>query len=80
MEHPRGIADILVDDLRKVQLDVEELLSEIFICDCSQSFAPLDDVRCPFNGISRPYVLHHVKDDIVDVPQALFWLLHAIEV
>jgi hypothetical protein len=62
--------------VRKVQLDTQEFLSQIFIYDHNHSFAPVDDISCRLEGVTRPCVLHDVKDDVVGIPAAAFWLMH----
>ena len=43
-ELPRGMKDILMDDVRKLRLDAKEFLSDIRVLDCRQARGPIFEI------------------------------------
>ena len=43
-ELPRGMKDILMDDVRKLRLDAKEFLSDVRVLDCRQARGPIIEI------------------------------------
>ena len=60
VELPRGMKDILMDDVRKLRLDAKEFLSDVRVLDCRQARGPIFEIIWLQKVMMVPYDRPHV--------------------